>query len=258
MAAAAARTARALSRDFGEIGHLQTARESTGGFVAAALARARQVLADELARARPSFAPPGGDAGNASDAGNANGGGARWIAEPLDGVANFVHALPQLAIAIAVERDGEAVAGIVFDPLRDELFWGEKGRGAYVNRQRLRVSGRSRLADALIADGNRGRMEAEDAAGAAQRAARMGARVLDVRRMGTPALELAYVAAGRFDGFWGEGLQPWQTAAGTVLVREAGGYATDIAGAPAAPASASLLAGNPHLHSQLHKVLAGR
>ena len=252
MATAAARTARALSRDFSEIGHLQTARESTGGFVAAALARARQVLADELARARPSFAPPG------DGADHANTGGARWIAEPLDGVANFVHALPQLAIAIAVERDGEAVAGIVFDPLRDELFWGEKGRGAYVNRQRLRVSGRSRLADALIADGNRERMEAEDAAGAAQRVARMGARVLDLRRMGTPALELAYVAAGRFDGFWGEGLQPWQTAAGTVQVREAGGYATDIEGAPAAPASGSLLAGNPHLHSQLHKVLAGR
>ena len=250
MAAAAARTARALSRDFGEIGHLQTSRESSGAFVAAALQRARQVLAGELARARPSFAPPGGEA-----EGEARGADTRWIAEPLDGVTNFGHALPQIAIAIAVERDGEALAGIVFDPLRDELFWGEKGRGAYVNRQRLRVAGRTRLADALIAWGGQARREGEDAP---QLAERVLGSALDLRRLGAPALELAYVAAGRLDGFWGEGLEPWQTAAGALLVREAGGYATDIAGAPAGPASGSLLAGNPHLHGQLHKVLAGR
>ncbi len=245
MAAAAGRTARALSRDFGEIGHLQTSRKSSGEFAAAALRRARQVLAGELARARPAFAPPDGD----SD------GGPRWIVEPLDGAANFVHALPQIAVAIAVERDGEPVAGVVFDPVRDELFWAEKGRGAYVNRQRLRVSGRCRLDDALIAHGG---AEGGGDEEAPQRARRVLARVLGLRRMGAPALDLAYVAAGRCDGFWGEGLTPGQMAAGIVLIREAGGYASDLEGAPAAASGGSLLAGNPHLHSQLHKVLAGR
>ena len=245
MAAAAGRTARALSRDFGEIGHLQTSRKSSGEFAAAALRRARQVLADELARARPAFAPPDGD----SD------GGPRWIVEPLDGAANFVHALPQIAVAIAVERDGEPVAGVVFDPVRDELFWAEKGRGAYVNRQRLRVSGRYHLDDALIAHGG---AEGGGDEEAPQRVRRVLARVLGLRRMGAPALDLAYVAAGRCDGFWGEDLTPGQMAAGIVLIREAGGYASDLEGAPAAAGGGSLLAGNPHLHSQLHKVLAGR
>ena len=254
MAAAADRAARALIRDFNEVENLQVSKKGANDFVTAADLRAERTLKEELAKARPGF----GFLTEESPAVEAGDGRSRFIVDPLDGTLNFIHSVPQACISIAVEQDGELVAGVVFDPLRDELFWAERGRGAYVNRRRLRVSRRERLADCLIAHG---RARSDRPADQTRLLGQMGhvlRHTRDLRRMGAAALDLAYVAGGRFDGFWEEGLMPWDIAAGVVLVREAGGYATETDGGPVDLATGSVLAGNPHVHGQLHKALAGR
>jgi myo-inositol-1(or 4)-monophosphatase len=149
-------------------------------------------------------------------------------------------------------------AGIVFDPLRDELFWAERGEGAWVNQRRLRCSKRERLADCLIAHG---RARSEEPGDQERLLAQMGyvmRHTRDLRRMGSAALDLCYVGAGRYDGFWEEGLKPWDIAAGIIIAQEAGVYITDTSGGPVSVKTGSVLAGNPNIHSQLHKALAGR
>lgn len=178
----------------------------------------------------------------------------QWIIDPLDGTTNFLHGLPYFAISIAAERDGEIIAGLVYEPVRDEMYWAEKGAGAYVNDRRLRVSARRRLADALFASGMppaaREALPAQLAALAAVREASAG-----VRRLGSAALDLAYVAAGRLDGFWAFGLSPWDIAAGLLLVREAGGYVSDLSGGPEMMEKGEILAANDHLHLPLGALL---
>jgi myo-inositol-1(or 4)-monophosphatase len=254
MAQAADKAARTLIRDFNEVENLQVSRKGTNDFVTAADLKAEQTLKEELAKARPGF----GFLLEESGAVKAKDGRSRWIVDPLDGTLNFMHSLPQFAISIGVEQDGELVAGIVFDPIKDELFWAEKGRGAYLNHRRLRVSARDRLAAGLIAHGR----AADDTPEASKRFLTQMNSVIahtrDLRRMGAAALDLAYVAAGRFDGYWEEGLSAWDMAAGIVLVREAGGYVTAVDGSPVDLERGSILAGNAHVHGQLHKALAGR
>ena len=219
MIQAAHKAARPLVRDFGEVENLQVSIKGPGDFVRAADRRAEQTLRRELSRARPSFGflleesgvVPGEDREQ------------RWVVDPLDGTTNFLHGLPHFAISIALERRGELVAGVVYDPIKDELFCAEKGAGAYLNDRRLRVSRRGELANSLIGTGIpvldwRGREQ-----GFAQQLDRVSAQVAGVRRLGTASLDLAYVAAGRLDGFWEYGLKPWDMAAGIVLIREAGG-----------------------------------
>lgn len=253
MAAAADKAARSLLRDFNEVEHLQVSRKGPNDFVTAADIRAEQTLKEELGRARPNFGFLLEESG--AFAGKEDGG--RWIVDPLDGTLNFMHAVPHFCISIAAEQNGELVAGVVFDPLRDETFWAERGQGAYVNHRRLRVTSRDKLADCLI---GHGRAPGEDETSTERFLAQMRkvmAHTRDIRRMGVAALDLAYVAAGRLDGFWEEGLKPWDSAAGAVLVREAGGYVTGIDGRDLDLNSGDILAANPHLHSTLHKVLAG-
>ena len=174
----------------------------------------------------------------------------RWIVDPLDGTTNFLHGIPHFAISIALERDGEIVAGLVYDPVRDEMYSAEKGLGAYVNDRRLRVSARRRLGDAVIGTGmpfgERGERPAYLATLAAVMTATSG-----VRRIGAAALDLAYVAAGRYEGFWEFALSPWDIAAGMLLVREAGGYVSDLSGGHAMMTSGDVLAANDHLHLPL-------
>jgi myo-inositol-1(or 4)-monophosphatase len=253
MAAAADKAARSLIRDFNEVEHLQVSRKGPNDFVSAADLRAEQTLKEELARARPNFGfllEEGGEIPGKQA-------GSRWIVDPLDGTLNFIHSVPHFCISIGAEQDGELVAGVVFDPLRDETFWAERGQGAYVNHRRLRVATRDKLADCLIGHG-RAASDSEPASDRfVEQVRRVMAHTRDVRRMGAAALDLAYVAAGRLDGFWEEGLKPWDTAAGTVLVREAGGYVTGIDGRDLQLDRGDILAANPHLHSTLHKVLAG-
>ncbi len=249
MAAAALKAAKGLIRDFVEVDQLQVSIKGPGEFVSNADLKAERILKAELQRARPGYGflmEEGGEI--------AGDGRHRWIVDPLDGTTNFLHGLPFFAISIALERDGELVAGVIYEPIRDEMFWTEKGVGAYVNERRLRVSGRRRLAEAVIGTGMP-YLDGSDHGAYLATLAPIMAATSGVRRYGVASLDLAYVAAGRLDGFWEFGLSPWDIAAGLLMVREAGGYATDFAGAHGLPPSGDVLAANDHLHQPLLKLV---
>jgi len=249
---AAHKAARGLIRDFGEVENLQVSRKGPADFVSAADLKAERVLRNELARARPKFGFLLEEGGRVEGADSSQ----RWIVDPLDGTLNFLHGIPHFSISIALERNREIVAGVIYDPLRDELFHAEKGIGAYFNRRRMRVSARPRLDDAVIATGIpwRGR-DGHDAY--LDQLARVMNACAGVRRFGSAALDLAYVAAGRYDAFWEPGLAPWDIAAGIILVREAGGFATEIDGGRAPLETGDILAANDHLHEPLKLLLKG-
>jgi len=250
MTAAAYKAARRLVRDFGEVEQLQVSQKGPADFVSAADLRTEKILHEELERARPGFGFLLEEAGAIAGSDPHH----RWIIDPLDGTSNFLHGLPHFAISIALERDGEIVAGVVYEPLRDETFWAEKGVGTYLNARRLRVSARRQLKDSLIATGIPFLGHGDQATFLKALEAVMG-RVAGVRRFGSAALDLAYVAAGRYDGFWETALGAWDIAAGILLVREAGGYVTEIGGGPRMLESGSVLAANDHLHPILKDVL---
>jgi myo-inositol-1(or 4)-monophosphatase len=249
MASAALKAAKGLIRDFGEVDQLQVSIKGPGEFVSHADLKAERILKAELQRARPGYGFLMEESGE-----TAGDGRHRWIVDPLDGTTNFLHGLPFFAISMALERDGELVAGVIYEPIHDEMFWTEKGVGAYVNERRLRVSGRRRLAEAVIGTGMP-YLEGSDHADYLATLAPIMAATSGVRRYGVASLDLAYVAAGRLDGFWEFGLSPWDIAAGLLMVREAGGYATDFAGAHGLPPSGDVLAANDHLHQPLLKLV---
>jgi myo-inositol-1(or 4)-monophosphatase len=257
MANAALRAARGLLRDFGEVEQLQVSVKGPGEFVTTADLRAERTLKAELSRAHPDYGLLFEESGETPGADRRH----RWIVDPLDGTTNFLHGIPHFAISIALEREGEIVAGIVYEPTRDEMYSAEKGIGAFVNDRRLRVSARRQLADAVIGTGMPYRMHGDQETYLGTLAAVMAA-TSGVRRMGAGALDLAYVAAGRYDGFWEFGLKPWDIAAGMLLVREAGGYVSDLAGGRTMMTSGDVLAANDHLHLPLaaliRDVLRGR
>ncbi len=250
MTGAALKAARGLIRDFGEVEQLQVSIKGPGEFVSTADLKAERILRTELQRGRPGYGFLMEESGDTAGTDPRH----RWIVDPLDGTTNFLHGLPFFAISIALERDGEIVAGVVYEPLRDEMFWAEKGAGAFVNDRRLRVSARRGLAEAVIGTGIPFRERGDHERYAATLRAVMAA-TSGVRRFGVASLDLAYVAAGRLDGYWEFGLQPWDIAAGLLLVREAGGYATDFAGAHGLPPSGDVLAANDHLHLPLAQLL---
>ena len=249
---AAQRAARRLLRDFNEVEQLQVSIKGPGDFVSQADLRAEQSLRDDLAKARPGYSFLMEESG-ASGSENWTW---RWVVDPLDGTSNFLHGIPHWAISIGLERrhpDGstEPVAGVIYAPVVDEMFWAEKGSGAFLNDHRLRVSARRDMTEAMFATGI---PFAASSPGTRQSfAATLGLlmpRIAGVRRFGAAALDLAWVAAGRFDGFWELHLKPWDIAAGLVIVREAGGFATDPDGGDAR-ANGDVVAANPHLHKQL-------
>jgi myo-inositol-1(or 4)-monophosphatase len=246
MANAALKAARGLLRDFGEVEQLQVSVKGPGEFVSTADLKAERTLKSELTRARPGY----GLLFEESAAETGTDPRHRWIVDPLDGTTNFLHGLPHFAISIALERDGEIVAGLIYDPVRDEMYSAEKGLGAYVNDRRLRVSARRQLAEAVIGTGMPYGPQADHPAYLATLSAVMAA-TSGVRRMGAAALDLAYVAAGRFDGYWEFGTSPWDIAAGLLLVREAGGYVSDLSGGHSMLTSGEVLAANDHLHLPL-------
>ncbi|HUH85441.1 MAG TPA: inositol monophosphatase family protein [Stellaceae bacterium] len=250
MTSAALKAARGLIRDFGEVEQLQVSIKGPGDFVSTADLKAEKVLRQELGKARPNygFLMEEGGAHKGTDTHHC------WIIDPLDGTTNFLHGIPHFSIALALERDREIIAGVIYEPLRDEMFWAEKGAGAYVNDRRLRVSARRHLAEALIGTGipfvGRGDHARYLATLAAVMAATSG-----VRRLGVASLDLAYVAAGRLDGFWEYALKPWDIAAGLIILREAGGYASDGAGGQSMLESGDVVAANDHLHQPLVQLL---
>src|SRR5579883_569110 len=222
MTGAAQKAARALKRDFGEIEQLQVSRKGPSDFVSAADLRAEKTLRQELSKARPKFGFLLEEAGEIKGEDPRH----RWIVDPIDGTTNFLHGIPHFAISIALEHDGEIVAGLVFNPVVDEMYVAEKGKGAFLNDRRLRVSARTDIHDAVMATGipHRGRGLHGPYLAAL---GRVMAEVAGIRRAGTASLDLAYVAAGRCDGYWEWGLKPWDVAAGILLVKEAGGFVTE-------------------------------
>lgn len=250
MTRAARRAARGLVRDFGEVEQLQVSRKGPADFVSQADLKAEKTLREELEKARPEF----GFLMEESGASKAGDGRHRFIVDPLDGTTNFLHGLPHFAVSIGVERDGELIAGVVYEPVHDEMFWAEKGQGAYLNQRRIRVSGRQQLRDALIGTGIPFKGE-EGHGHYLATLAKVTPLVSGVRRMGAASLDLAFVAAGRFEAFWEFDLKPWDIAAGILLVREAGGYATTPAGDPDVLASGDVLAANDRLHQPLCELI---
>jgi myo-inositol-1(or 4)-monophosphatase len=247
-----------LRRDFGEIEHLQVSRKGPADFVSKADQASERTLWEELGAARPGWGFLMEEAGElAGEAGKP-----RWVVDPLDGTSNFLHGMPHFAISIAVQEPrldgsgwGEVTAALIYQPVTDESFWAEKNRGAWLHDRRLRVSSRRHLSESLIATGTP--YQAHGDWGQWSRiAAEVAPQVAGLRRFGAASLDLAWVAAGRYEGFWESGLSPWDTAAGCLLVREAGGFVSDFRGRSLPICDAEVLAGNDALHSRLHKLLA--
>lgn len=253
MTKAAFKAARGLKRDFGEVENLQVSRKGPADFVSAADLNAENTLREELARARPDF----GFLMEESGASEGRDPRRRWVVDPLDGTTNFLHGLPHWAISIAVEENNAIVAALVYDPIKDELFTAERGQGCFLNDRRLRVSSRRNLADAIFATGIPFKgLDGHD--GFLAELKGVMAVSAGVRRWGTASLDLAYVAAGRYDGFWERGLHPWDFAAGILLVREAGGMVSELNGKDIRLDSPSILASNNALHSDLQRILIGK
>lgn len=250
MIAAARKAARALKRDFGEVEKLQVSMKGPANFVSAADKRAEETLFQELTKARPGYGFLGEEGGRREGTDKTN----TWIVDPLDGTTNFLHGIPQFAISIALEREGAIVAGLVYNPASEEMFFAEKGKGAFLNEQRIRVAARRQLSDAVIAcglphHGRPGIPLAHRETGAVQE------KVAGLRRFGAAALDLAWVAAGRLDGYWERHIRPWDMAAGLILVREAGGYASDCDGKDDMFAKGEILVGNEAIHNELLRVI---
>ncbi|MBX3485022.1 inositol monophosphatase family protein [Phenylobacterium sp.] len=247
MSDAARKAARGLNRDFGELAELQVAKKAPADFVSAADLKAEQVLFEALTKARPGYGFWGEERGLVEGTDKSH----RWIVDPLDGTTNFLHAIPHFAINIALERDGAGiVAAVTYNPITHEMFWAEKGKGCFVNEHRLRVAARRNLDEAVFATGIPFLGHGQHAK-FLKELHQISQRVAGVRRFGSAALDLAWVAAGRFDGYWERDLNAWDLAAGTLLVTEAGGKVTDAEGGDEVLTSGSIVAGNLELHPQL-------
>ncbi|MDX2234137.1 MAG: inositol monophosphatase family protein [Hyphomonadaceae bacterium] len=253
MVAAVRKAGRQLNRDFGEVENLQVSRKGPGDFVSAADHKAEQTLFEELSKARPGYGFLMEERGAVEGTDKTH----RWIVDPLDGTTNFLHGFAHFSISVGLQREGELVAGVVYDVAKNEMFTAEKGRGAFLNDRRLRVASRTSLPDALVVTGIAARNRTGDGKAKFQAELdRVVGAVADVRRLGSAALDLAYVAAGRFDAYWERNLAPWDVAAGAVLVREAGGFAREIDGADFME-TGSIIATNERLLPLLTKTLRG-
>jgi myo-inositol-1(or 4)-monophosphatase len=250
MTTAARKAGRGLIRDFGELENLQVSLKGPADFVSTADKRTEQILIRELSKARPGYGFLVEESGAIQGPDKSH----RFIIDPLDGTTNFLHGLPHFAISLALEREGQLVSAVVYNPVTDDMFTAEKSHGAYLNNRRLRVGARSALKETLIATG----MPFHGRSGHEKFLAELSpvmAATAGVRRFGSAALDLAWVAAGRFDGYWERGLSSWDLAAGMLLVREAGGAVTDLSGGARVLETGTVLAANDKLHSQLLKLL---
>jgi myo-inositol-1(or 4)-monophosphatase len=243
MIAAARAAGRSLARDFGEVENLQVSRKGPADFVSNADTRAEEVIYSHLTKARPGYGFVMEERGIVEGTDKSN----RFIVDPLDGTLNFLHGQPHYSVSIALERDGQLLTGVVFDVAKNEIFWAETGRGAWLEQRKLRVAARKKLTDSVIATGTPWHGKAEEAhTQFAREMLAMTPACAGIRRNGSAALDLAWVAAGRFDGFWERNLKSWDIAAGIVLVREAGGIVTEIDGGNAM-SSGSIIAGNEEI-----------
>jgi myo-inositol-1(or 4)-monophosphatase len=252
MIAAARKAGRGLARDFGEVEQLQVSVKGPGNFASSADHRSEETLYRELSKARSGYGFLMEERGVVEGPDKTH----RWIVDPLDGTTNFLHGIPLFSVAIALEREGEIVAAVTYSPIHDELYTAEKGQGAFVNNRRLRVAARRTLAESVIATGIPHRGRASDHARFLAECKVLMTQVAGVRRTGAATIDLAWVAAGRFDGYVEHSLSAWDIAAGTLLVREAGGHVSDVTGGPDMLKSGDIVAGNAHIQSALLKALA--
>jgi myo-inositol-1(or 4)-monophosphatase len=243
---AARKAGRALARDFGEVAELQVSRKGAADYVTAADLKAEQTIFEELLRARPGYGFLGEERGMIEGTDKTH----TWIVDPLDGTTNFLHAMPHFAVNIALRREGQIVAGVTYNPATADLFWTERGRGAFMNDRRLRVAARARFEEAVFATGIPFLGHGQHAR-FLKELHQVSQRVSGVRRFGAAALDLAWVAAGRFDGFWERDLGAWDIAAGILMVAEAGGVVTDADGGADPLATLSICASNAELHPKL-------
>ena len=239
-----------LIRDFGEIEKLQVSVKGPGDFVTTADKKVEKILIDELSKARPNYSILSEEIGEII-----NDKEFKWIIDPIDGTSNFLHGIPHFAISIGLEQNNEIICGIIYDPIKDEMFSAEKGNGSYLNNQRIRVSARKKLKDCIIFTGgprhNSNNMELS-----LKEYKKFSSEVsIPIRKLGSAALDLAYVAAGRCDGFWQRNLNYWDIAAGIILVKEAGGFVTDFEGNKGFVENKTILASNSKINEEMIEVL---
>ena len=250
MVAAVRKAGRSLARDYGEVAQLQVSVKGPADFVSAADMKAEEILYRELSKARQGYTFLMEERGEVTGDDKTH----RWIVDPLDGTTNFLHSIPLFAISVALEREGEIVAGVIYNPASDELYTAEKGKGAFVNDRRLRVANRRTLADCVVAVG----IPPKGRPGEKQVHAECAAAIREtagVRSTGAASLDLAWVASGRFDAYIERGLKPWDIAAGILFVREAGGLVTDTEGGEKMLATGGVLAANGQIHKQFMSLI---
>jgi myo-inositol-1(or 4)-monophosphatase len=249
MISAVEKAGRALTRDFGEVEQLQVSRKGLGDFVSTADHRSEKILIQELTKARPGYAFLLEETGaiEGTDPEHC------WIVDPLDGTLNFLHGIPHFCISVGLRKGTDIIAGVIYNPILDELYWAEKGTGSFLNQRRLRVSGRRHLDEALFALSMPPSPKTDPKA--VNYSGLLTGKVAAMRRFGSAALDLAYVAAGKFDGFVATNLKPWDLAAGLLLVKESGGYACDAKGGQNILDSGTVLATNDHLFETFSKLL---
>ncbi len=253
MIGAARKAGRGLARDFGEVEHLQVSKKGPANFVTAADMRAEKVLFEELSRAREGYCFLMEERGRVDGPDKTH----TWIVDPLDGTTNFMHGIPLFAISIALERDGQLVAGLIYNPVTGDTYTAERGKGAFLNDRRIRVAARSRLSDSVVVTG----IPHLGKEGHERHLAELGAvmaQVAGIRRTGSAATDLAWVASGRFDGYWERGISAWDMAAGIVLVREAGGFICDADGGQNMLTGGSIVAANEAIQRDLVKLVSRR
>ncbi|GEO13337.1 inositol monophosphatase family protein [Microvirga aerophila] len=250
MTDAVMKASRSLKRDFGEVENLQVSRKGPGDFVSAADRKAEKILREALEKARPGYGLVMEESGVVEGTDPSH----RWHIDPLDGTTNFLHGLPQFAISVGLEREGQVVAGVIYDPAKDELFIAERGKGAYLNNRRIRVAARNDMADAVVTCGMPHIGRGDHGQFLRETASVMG-HVGGMRRLGAAALDLAYVACGRVDAYWERGLNTWDIAAGILMIREAGGFVSDADGGSDPLAKGSVACGNEIIHRELLKLL---
>ena len=250
MVKACRKAAKTIIRDFGEIENLQVSLKGPGDFVSASDKKVEKILIEELQKARPNYSILSEETGQIN-----NDESFKWIIDPIDGTANFLHGIPHFAISIGLEQDKEIICGIIYDPIKDEMFAAEKGNGSYINNKRMRVSSRTKLKDCIIFTGGP-RREEKDKELSLKEYNNFSSKVLiPIRKLGSASLDMAYVAAGRCDGFWQRDLSYWDIAAGIILVREAGGFVTDFKGEDKFIKNKTIVAANSRINNEMFEIL---
>tara|TARA_Y100000590_G_scaffold214295_1_gene242923 strand:+ start:700 stop:1485 length:786 start_codon:yes stop_codon:yes gene_type:complete len=250
MVKACRKASKILIRDFGEVEKLQVSLKGPGDFVSASDKKVEKILIEELLKARPNYSVLSEESGLIN-----NDDSFKWIIDPIDGTSNFLHGIPHFAISVGLEHEKEIVCGIIYDPIKDEMFTAEKGNGSYINNQRMRVSSRSKLEDCIIFTGGP-KYGSKNKDLSLEEYKKFSSKVLiPIRKLGSGALDMAYVAAGRCDGFWSRDLNYWDIAAGIVLVKEAGGYVTDFNGKNEYNKNKTILVTNSKINKEMIEVL---